>query len=215
MGFSIGSFLSSVAGPIIGGIFGGPIGAAIGAGVSAGFSPGGSPPGRNLTPPRAPVQIATATVPKVAVSIPFSRAPVRFRGPTSLQGATGRDPIVSRGGFQTASVGALTRGAIGAGIVEGALSIFNRTGSELSEILAEARSNVRGATKSKIIAAAKACGLEVAAATYGLDLTDVCRVVVAGRTRRRRGVSAADIRRTKRTLRFVSSLRKDLKKVKL
>jgi len=66
-------------------------------------------------------------------------------------------------------------------------------------------------TRNKIIEASKACGLEVAANTFGLDMREVCLVVVKGRTRRRRGVSAADIRRTKRTINFASKIRKDLK----
>jgi len=82
----------------------------------------------------------------------------------------------------------------------------------ISVILAKARAATGGpVTRNKIIEAAKACGLEVAAQTFGLDVREICLVVVKGRTRRRRGVSAADIRRTKRTIGFASKIRKDLK----
>ncbi len=94
-------------------------------------------------------------------------------------------------------------------------SIFSGGGNgqnPISVILAKARAATGGpVTRNKIIEAAKACGLEVAGQTFGLDIREVCLVVVKGRTRRRRGVSAADIRRTKRTIGFASKIRKDLK----
>jgi len=89
-------------------------------------------------------------------------------------------------------------------------SLFGGAAS-IASILQSAREFRPGATRNKIIAAAKACGIDVAADTFGLGTDDVCAVVVAGGTRRRRGVSSANIRTTKRVLRFASGLRKDLK----
>ena len=89
--------------------------------------------------------------------------------------------------------------------------MFGGNGTELSEILKEARENVRGATKNKIIDAAKNCGIQLAASTFGISENNVCVVIVNGRSRRRRGISAADIRRTKRVIRFNKRLTKDLK----
>ena len=66
-------------------------------------------------------------------------------------------------------------------------------------------------TKNNIIDAAKTCGIDIAASTFGLDVTEICFVVLKGRSRRRRGISAADIRRTKRVIKFNKSLTKDLR----
>ena len=104
-------------------------------------------------------------------------------------------------------------GAAIAGLLAGGISM-NGNGRTLKEILAEAREFRPGATRNKIIAAAKACGIDIAADTFGLGTNDICAIVVLGRTRRRRGVSGANIRTTKRVLRFASGLRKDLKAIK-
>jgi len=91
-------------------------------------------------------------------------------------------------------------------------SLFGGAAS-IASILQNAREFRPGATRNKIIAAAKACGIDVAADTFGLGTDDVCAIVVAGATRRRRGVSAANIRTTKRVIRFSSGLSKDLRKL--
>lgn len=207
MGFNIGSFFSSIAAPLIGAVVGGPLGAVLGAGVAQGFgSP--SPPGRATTPPPAPSVGVSSTVPINATAATFTATPVAFRGAPSPFVNGIRSPIAP------ASVPAIVgRALTGAGVVGGVMALFGNGGDNVSEILREARSNVRGATKNKIIAAAKTCGIEIAAQTFGLNTSQVCQIIVAGRSRRRRGISAADVRRTKRTIRFVNSLRKDLKKV--
>jgi len=195
MGFSIGRLIGSIA-PGLGGILGGIPGAILGQGISAALTPPPKLVGRQ-TSPAAPAPVVAAT----SVT-PFPQATF--------------SPSGGRRGFAASPVirGAAA-GGVGAAIVDFGLGFFDGNGgSEISDVLATARSNVRGATKKKIIAAAKACGIDTAAATFGLDPRQVCLVIVSGAGRRRRGVSAADIRRTKRTLRFVSSLRKDLKKIK-
>ncbi len=81
----------------------------------------------------------------------------------------------------------------------------------ISLILQRAKENTgRRVTRREIIQAAKVCGIETAAATFGLSVTDVCQVVAMGAPRRRRGISAADLRRTRSTIRKVSTIRKDL-----
>ena len=101
------------------------------------------------------------------------------------------------------------------GPFSGIASLFaGGNGRTLKEILAEAREFRPGATRNKIIAAAKACGIDLAADTFGLSTSDICAVVILGATRRRRGVSSANIRTTKRVIRFASGLRKDLKAIK-
>jgi len=196
MGFNIGRFIQSIAGPVIGGLIGGPAGAAAGSAISAGFA-------RDTT---QAATIGRATQP----------------GPIS---AAQSQPNFRQLGFQPTSIGptfaSLARlpsviRDIGTGIGLSSLpTIFgggNGSGNQISVILAKARAATGGpVTRNKLIDSAKVCGLEITAQTFGLDVTEVCMVVVKGRTRRRRGVSAADIRRTKRTIGFASKIRKDLK----
>jgi len=202
MGFSIGNFLGSIA-PLAGFALGGPIGAAIGGAVSAGFSKAPAATavvGRQTNPVLQPQSALTSIAP-----VPFSASRisgVSFNQP-GLNGAGG--------GFQTAGLTGLVSRGVG-----GAFGAAVLAGTALTEILSRARQNTGGrVTKNRIIDAARSCGIELAAGTFGLSETDVCKVIVAGRTRRRRGISAADIRRTKRTLRFVRTIKKDLKAVRL
>lgn len=202
MGFSIGRFIGSIA-PAIGGLFGGPVGAIVGAGIGSALNEPERPVGRALAPaqqrqlPVAP----TSVVPTAVNRIPFAALPTTTRLP-------------SLAGFG----GPLVRGA--AALATGfAVSDFFGNGngrSQISIILAKARQTFGpGVTKRKIIAAAKACGIDVAAGTFGLDPREICVVIIAGSGRRRRGISAADVRRTRRTIRFVNSVRKDLKKLSM
>lgn len=196
MGFNIGRFFKRIAGPLIGGIVGGPAGAALGGAVTAGF-------GSDAPSAAATVGRATQPGPVSTTALQASAPAGRFIQASSL-------------GPTAASLAKLPSvlGAVGTGL--GALSLFggngNGNGNPISLILAKARAATGGpVTRNKIIDAAKVCGLEVAANTFGLDVREVCLVVVKGRSRRRRGVSAADIRRTKRTINFASKIRKDLK----
>ena len=201
MGFSIGSFLSGIL-PAVGSIFG-PVGAAIGGALGAGFAPAPRAQavvGRQTQPVMIAPSALTSVVP-VPVNIPrvsFGGASQRFAGGGGTRTLTGG--IVGQ-------VGRLAGGMFGAGVAAGTI---------VSEILQRARENSgQRVTKNKIIDSARACGIELTAQTFGISETDVCKVIVAGRSRRRRGVSAADVRRTKRTLRFVRSIKKDLKAVRL
>jgi len=196
MGFSIGNLIASIA-PALGGALGGLPGLILGQGVRAGLTPP-SPVGRATAPAPAPAVLATQT------------APAPFQAPVSDFGG---------GNFRSNIFGAIPPAVRGAGAIIGggaaaiATSFFN--GGNGTDILARARANVRGATKKKIIAAAKACGIDMAANTFGLSDTDICQLIVSGTGRRRRGVSAADVRTTKRTLRFVKRIKTDLKAVRL
>lgn len=92
------------------------------------------------------------------------------------------------------------------------MSLFGGNGESVSDILKLAREETgRSVTKNKIIDAAKACGIDLAASTFGISKDQVCIVIVAGRSRRSRGISAADIRRTRRVIRFNKGLTKQLK----
>lgn len=196
MGFNIGRFLKSIAAPVIGGLIGGPAGAVVGAGITAGFG----------AETAAAATVGRATQPG-PISAPTQRV---FTGAIG-GGATSIGPSFASLARLPSAVRDI---GIGLGIST-VLPIFNGGnggGNPISVILAKARAATGGpVTRNKIIEAAKACGLEVAANTFGLDVREICLVVVKGRTRRRRGVSAADIRRTKRTIGFASKIRKDLK----
>jgi len=200
MGFNIGRFFGSIApeiGGAIGGVFGGQAGALFG-------SLAGEAVGAQLTSPSSGTAVA-ATVGRVTQPGPVS---VRASSPQFQGGGVFFPSSV----VPTAQLGALGR-AFGRGGT--ALQLFgngNGNGNPISRILARAREATGGpVTRNKIIDAAKACGLETAAGTFGIDVRDVCLVIIKGKTRRRRGVSAADIRRTKRTIGFASRIRKDLK----
>ena len=58
----------------------------------------------------------------------------------------------------------------------------------------------RGVSSKKVKSMARTCGLDVAAATLGVPVTLVCQVV-ATPTRRRSGISSADMRKTRSTIR--------------
>lgn len=201
MGFSIGSFLGSVA-PFIGAALGGPIGGAIGTGVAAALAPAPrsvAVVGRQ-TQPVAQGAAATTSVVPVAGGVNIS-----FVG-NGRNGTAGFGVQRRRVGFVSGAARAVAP-FFGGGVVAGTI---------IGDILRISRESTgQRVTRNKIIDAARACGIELAADTFGISESDVCKVIVAGRSRRRRGVSAADIRRTKRTLRFVRSIKKDLKAVRL
>jgi hypothetical protein len=127
-------------------------------------------------------------------------------------------PTVYAAGRAAVTAGSRLLGPVGAAVGVGtmaysayqAFSGGNGHSSPMGDILAQARGNVRGATRKKIYQAARHCGLDVAAQTYGLDPMQVCQVVAAGYPRRARGVSAADIRRARGTLRKIRSFDKAL-----
>lgn len=202
MGFSIGSFVGALA-PFVGSAFG-PVGAAIGTAIGAGFAP--APQAQSVVGRQTQPVMFQPTQLSSIVPVPFSAGPQRFAS--------------QRNGFGTGGFGVQRRrvGLTGA-VARGAFSMFGAgvgAGAIVSEILNRARENSgQRVTKNKIIDSARACGIELTADTFGLSESDVCKVIVAGRSRRRRGVSAADVRRTKRTLRFVRGIRKDLKAVRL
>lgn len=202
MGFNIGSFLGAIA-PIVGGALFGRTGAAIGGAIGAGFAPA----------PQALAVVGRATQPTMIlnaamtsiVPVPVNVPRIGF-APTRQPGTGGFDVQRRRVGL----TGTIARGALGM-FSGGVLA-----GTVVSEILQRARENSgQRVTRNKIIDSARACGIELTASTFGLSESDVCKVIVAGRSRRRRGVSAADVRRTKRTLRFVRGIKKDLKAVRL
>lgn len=83
--------------------------------------------------------------------------------------------------------------------------------SEREIILIQARAHSPGATARKIILAAKACGMEVAAGMHGLSVRDVCFLVINAPRRRAKGISASDLRTTRSTVRKVHNIESDFR----
>lgn len=97
-------------------------------------------------------------------------------------------------------------GAVGGGGV--------RTVTRKQMILLQARAANAGATAKKIIRSARECGIELAAATFGLSVLDVCFLIAQPPTRRSRGISAADMRRTRSTIRKVLTISHQIQALK-
>ncbi len=86
-----------------------------------------------------------------------------------------------------------------------------RTMTRKQFILATARASNPGATSKKILRSARECGIELSAATFGLSVLDVCFLISQPPTRRARGISAADLRRTRATVRKVHNIEADFR----
>lgn len=69
-------------------------------------------------------------------------------------------------------------------------------------------------TREKVVAAVKACGITLAAQTFQITETEICQIVISKPRRRGRGISAADMRRTRSTIRKVHNISRDLKLLK-
>jgi len=185
MGFSIGGFLGTIAPAVLGSILG-PVGSVIGRGIAGGLA--GKPIGQ-------PVGTVSARTERNGfVGSSFGPTTVALPGPTQaqLRLPIPRIPRSTVAPFITGTV----VGTIG-------------------EILFRARENTGGpVSANKIRAAAKNCGLDIAASMFGLSVEDVCKVVIAKSSRRRRGISASDMRRTRSTIRKINNMRKSLKLLK-
>lgn len=82
----------------------------------------------------------------------------------------------------------------------------------IAEILSRSRNSTgRPVSSQKIRDAARHCGIPLAAQMFGISETDVCTVVISTGRRRARGISAADLRRTRSTLRKVHNIQHDLR----
>lgn len=200
MGFNIGGFLGAIGqvAPAFG-----PIGQVVGAAsrvAAAAVSP--SPPGRATVPP-AP--ISSAPIGTQAAPAPRPIAPGIRPAPVSVSARR----FTNFGSATRAALSPAGRAAVGT--AAGAVMGFFGNGDTISEILKEARENMKGATKNKIIDAAKVCGIERAADMFGISENQVCQVILAGRTRRRRGITPAQIATTRRVIRFNKSLTKQLR----
>jgi len=111
---------------------------------------------------------------------------------------------------QTTQAGALVpliRGGLG---VVGGMA----TGSVITQLLRQAfeATGIRYTSK-QIKEMVRVCGIAQTAATTGLSESAICTIAIKASKRRRRGISASDLRRTRSTIRKVIHIQKDLKQL--
>ena len=107
--------------------------------------------------------------------------------------------------------------AVGSGVVSGVVSSLfggsssSGSGGRLKSIL-DAASQAAGKriTSRQIVQSVRSIGIQATADALGISAEDVAFVFVARRRRRARGISAADLRRTRSTLRKVRSIERSL-----
>lgn len=184
----------------------------IAGGIAAGI---GAP---TLTGGVDPVPSARPIVPGSILSeegeMPFSL--VTGGGGISVGGAVGslfRDvalPLLqSRVGLTPGAAGAPV-GAVmaGTGLRAGVMGAAVQTaGSMIRNILARASATIgKRITRKNAVALVKRIGLEAAALALGISILEMAQVVASAPTRRARGISGGDMKRTRRTLRKINSL---------
>ncbi len=181
----------------------------------SGPPPSGEPILLPLPPPVEPpdVTVETKEEPKVANGfelIPFLSGVANVFGAASELGSVIRGPVAAPSPATAGIVPQVISSGVGA-MAGSAVSGFlfgNGNGTPLSR----ARdASGRRPTRRQVITAARVCGLEVAAQSFGLSVTDICTIVSKGMPRRSRGISSADMRRTRSTLRKMATMRKTLK----
>ncbi len=160
------------------------------------------------------VTVKTEEEPKVANGfelIPFLSGVANVFGAASELGSVIRGPVSAPAPVQVAGIAPIISSGVGAvagTAVAGFLGFGNGNGTPLSR----ARdSSGRRVTRRQVITAARVCGIETAAQSFGLSVTELCTIVSKGMPRRSRGISSSDMRRTRSTLRKMATMRKTLK----
>lgn len=145
MGFSIGSFLSSlgsVAAPIIGGLVGGPTGFALGSAVSAGFAPSRGPTPASFVPIPRPGSSVGPTVASASIIIPLARGAGRLISSLLARASATLGRRISRAGVLS-----LTR-EVG---IAAAATALGLTAIEIAQIIAaKPTRRRRGITASQL-----------------------------------------------------------------
>jgi len=96
--------------------------------------------------------------------------------------------------------------------VGSAVGLFVGGAGIVAELLRMSRSFTgRPVNAKKIRASVQFCGISVTAETFGLTESQICTIALSARKRRSRGISAADLRRTRSTIRKVTNISKSLK----
>jgi len=122
-------------------------------------------------------------------------------GPSTVQPGSSVGPTVS-----PAALPAIVTGG------RAAVALAMTAAGVIAELLLRATNNTgRRVTKRQVIDSVRVCGLETTAGMFGLSVAEVCQIVISKRRRRARGISAADLRRTRSTIRKVHNISHDLR----
>lgn len=99
-------------------------------------------------------------------------------------------------------------------VVRGGVALLAGAGviAELFRVSRERTGNP--INRQKVVDAVKHCGIELAAELFQLSETEICQIVISKGRRRARGISAADLRRTRSTIRKVHNIAHDLQRLK-
>ncbi len=104
---------------------------------------------------------------------------------------------------------------VGTALEFGALAVTGaQTGLEILRELNHQRRPecLEGISAKRIRESSRVCGLDLTAQSVGRPIEVVCQIVASRPRRRSRGISAADLRRTRSTARKINTTRKMLKK---
>ena len=114
---------------------------------------------------------------------------------------------------QVASIAGVGARAIagGARVFRGAVGLIRSSTGKISGVRLGSGAFV---SRKKVVSMARRVGIEATAVAIGITVADMAEMVVTAPVRRRRGISAADIRRTKRTLRKVCQITSQFADVK-
>lgn len=170
----------------------------LGGGQPVGFSLAGL--GQQLVSDIGIPFLASQILPRTPAIIPVAsvgpRVPIDPFGPFP-------DPVTGRtvGAQQTALVAPMLGGLRAAR--QGISALLSLAGAKIG----------RRITRSNAVGLVKRIGLEAAAIALGLSIAEMATVVASAPTRRARGISASDVKRTKRTLRKINSIACQLKDV--
>lgn len=142
----------------------------------------------------------------------FTSAPVQAAAPPPSFAQTPLQMAMA-GPTQTASLGGIaTRGAsMVTGAIRGAIGLIRSSTGRISGVRLGSGQFV---SRKKAVALAKRVGIEAAALGLGITVLEMAEMVATAPTRRARGISASDIRRTKSTLRKVCTISKQFADVK-
>ena len=127
--------------------------------------------------------------------------------------APGFQPMGFAQGTQVASIAGTAGRVVGGAsrIFRGAVGVIRSSTGKISGVRLGSGSFV---SRKKVVSMARRVGIEATAVAIGITVADMAEMVVTAPVRRRRGISAADIRRTKRTLRKVCQITNQFAAVK-
>ena len=122
-------------------------------------------------------------------------------------------PIASPASFSAMppivrSIGGGVLGGAAGGAVGGFLGGGGGNGTPLSRARTQ---DGRRVTRKMVFAGVRGCGIALTSQSFGLSELEVCSIVSKGMPRRGRGISAADMRRTRSTISKISNMQRALK----